>query len=694
MIEPSLCHHHAAPFDLDFPKSNILLLGNSVQSLVPSTLISQADSLLDAHRIEEAVDLADQQRRKLQGHVTVDEDEAEELRYVYQRIGFQCFTETLFEDAGKNLFNGDLDPRILVSYYPELRGSLFEASDTMDVYAGVAERMPTEASVDGIIVANLVRNYSPYLKPNTQSAPPTAELRRILGMAAVDMLEVFLRKCRTRREVEAKRKAEPSYPVVDTVLAKIYARAEKTKELYVLIQEPNFIVLSEIEAVLKETGQYNALCMLYKQTGDDENLLQVWAKLVEGEWTDDDIRDPIEEILNLLNNSKNRALIQKWGLWLTRRDPDRGIKLLMPRESGKRPHRPEDDLSLLEQIREANPAAGAQFLEYLVLQKRSSSRDLHTQLAMVCVDQLLAALEDEQVSQLWRAKASPHASSRDSSVTFFSYFASTTPDSPSKLVRLKTVLFLQGSSLYDAALIRERLVPLSKRILSLELAIVDGKLGNHRAALSALVNDLHDSSSAEAYCTLGGDVIPWKVAQAICADTKLGLGIWASGFSGKGRQKTMDANDGDAVKRKELLKILLEVYMSDEEASAERAAHLVNSQAMNLDVVDVIPTLPPKWPLKVMSSFLARSFRRTVHARQEGRIVKAISFGQNNDVRERTFVILNEEGMVVEEAVDDDEGDGPEYDEKGALVEKITAGLQPQEKSPVPWTTEPEVHID
>ncbi|KAJ7774892.1 hypothetical protein B0H16DRAFT_1508739 [Mycena metata] len=659
-------------FSSTFPKSGIILLGNSVASLVPSTLISQAESLLDSHRIEEAVDLADQQRRKLQGHVSVDEDEAEELRYVYQRIGFQCFTETLFEDAGKNLFDGDLDPRVLVSYYPELRGSLFDASDTLDIYAGVAERMPTEASVDGII-----RNYSPYLKPNTQTAPPTAELRRILGMAAVDMLEVFLRKCRTRRDIEGKRKADPSYPIVDTVLAKIYAQAEKTKELYVLIQEPHSIVLSELEPVLKKTGQYNALCMLYRQAGDDENLLQVWAKLVEGEWTDDDIRDPIEEIMNLLNSSKNRALIQKWGLWLTRRDPERGIKLLMPRESGKRPQRPEDDLSLLEQIREANPAAGAQFLEYLVLQKRSSSRDLHTQLAMVCVDQLLAALEDETVSKLWRAKVSSYASSRkDSPVPFFSYFASTTPDSPSKLVRLRTVLFLQGSSLYDAELIRERLVPLSKRILSLELAIVDGKLGNHRAALSTLVNDLRDSSSAEAYCTLGGDVIPGKVAQAICADPKLGLGLWASGFSGKGRQKTVDANDDGAVKRKQLLKTLLEVYMSDEDASAERAAHLVNSQAMNLDVIDVIPTLPEKWPLKVMSSFLARSFRRTVHARQEGRIVKAISNAQNDDVRLQTFDILREEGMVVEE--DGEDGDD-EYDEKRAAVETVPVRLGPAE---------------
>ncbi|KAJ7452354.1 hypothetical protein B0H11DRAFT_2073067 [Mycena galericulata] len=681
-----------------FPKSGILLLGNSVQSLVPSTLISQAESLLDSHRIEEAVDLADQQRRKLQGYATVDEDEADELRYVYQRIGFQCFAETLFEDAGKNLYNGDLEPRVLVSYYPELRGSLFQATDTMDVYAGVAERMPSEASVDEIIVANLVTNYSPHLKPNTQTAPPTAELRRILGMAAVDMLEVFLKKCRTRRIVEGKRKADPSYPVVDTVLAKIYARAEKTKELYTLIQEPHDIVLSEIGPVLEQTGQYNALCMLYKQAGDDESLLQVWAKLIEGEWTDDEIQNPTENVLTLLTNSKNRALTQKWGLWLTRRDPERGIKLLMPRETGKRPQRPEDDLSLLEQIREANPAAGAQFLEYLVLQKRSSSRDLHTQLAMVCVDQLLAALDDERISKLWRAKAASYADGRSASTTtFFSYFASTTPHSPSKVVRLKAMLFLQGSSMYDAALIRERLVLFSKRILCLELAIVDGKLGNHRAALSTLVNDLHDSSSAEAYCTLGGDVIPYKDAQAICADAKLGLGIWASGFSGKGRQNTVDANDVGAVKRKELLKILLEVYMSDEAASAERAAHLVNSQAMNLDVLDVIPMVPAQWPLKVMSSFLARSFRRTIHARQEGRIVKAISAGQNLDVKDRTWLILREEGMVVEEALDEDDGDGAAYDEKGGIVEKI--GTSPpaghEEKPPVTWTTEPDssLHI-
>ena len=69
---------------------------------------------------------------------------------MYQRIGWQLFSETLFEDAGKNLFNGDTDPRLLISYYPELRGNLFTKGDTLDVFSGVAERMPTETSVDDI----------------------------------------------------------------------------------------------------------------------------------------------------------------------------------------------------------------------------------------------------------------------------------------------------------------------------------------------------------------------------------------------------------------------------------------------------------------------------------------------------------------------------------------------------------------
>ncbi|KAF8155687.1 hypothetical protein B0H34DRAFT_714373 [Crassisporium funariophilum] len=667
-----------------FPRSSVLVLGpNSIQSLVPSIILSQLESLLESHRLEDAFNLADQRRKKLEESITVDEDEAEELRYVYQRIGFQCFTETLFEDAGKHLFNGEVDPRLLVSYYPDLRGSLFSADDTMDVFGGVAERMPKEGSVDDIIVSNLVRNYSPHLSPNTLSAPPTAELRKILGMAAREMLLTFLKKSRTRRSVakgmNAGSTGHPIDTTIDTVLVKLYAQFEKTKELYALLQEPNDVSIPEVETVLQETGQYNALCILYKQRGDDLKLLDAWAKLIEGQWTDDDIKDPQSQMIALLAEKRDRPLTQRWGIWLTKRDPERGLKLLMPRDTGKRRERPEEDIALLEQIRDANAAAGAKYLEYLVLQRRTTSRDLHMQLAQSCVEQLLSYLKDDAVSKLWRAKASSYASSRNES-SFLTYFASTTPDSEHKRGRLKTVLLLAGSSLYDAEIIRQRLHE-REQILTLELAIVDGKLGRHRSALQTLIHKLGDSTSAETYCTLGGDIVPPKMAHSIAESC--GLQVWATTLfslpaTTKGPTPLTRLKTVNEELKRDLLKILLEVYMTAEQS--DRAAHLLNAQAINLDVLDVISLVPSNWPINTMTSFLSRSFRRTLHARQEGKIIKNISAGQNLEVKDRTWDILREEDAIIEEALEDDDDEdteeegGPQsFDEKQALAEKVTA---------------------
>lgn len=158
-------------------------------------------------------------------------------------------------------------------------------------------------------MTNLVRNYSPHLSPNVRSAQPTAELRNILLAEAKEKLDGFLRRWRNRKKttgtggvgssssaaVLGKKTLDPSMvvsrlhfaerifsdkgsQVVDTVLVKLYAESQETQELYMLIQEPNQVVLLEVEPVLKSTGQYNALCMLYKQQGEDLKLLELWAK--------------------------------------------------------------------------------------------------------------------------------------------------------------------------------------------------------------------------------------------------------------------------------------------------------------------------------------------------------------------------------------------------------------------------------
>jgi hypothetical protein len=59
-----------------FLRSHLLILGpNSIQSLLPVTPISQVEALLESHRIEDVILLADQQRKKVQGKLVVDANE-------------------------------------------------------------------------------------------------------------------------------------------------------------------------------------------------------------------------------------------------------------------------------------------------------------------------------------------------------------------------------------------------------------------------------------------------------------------------------------------------------------------------------------------------------------------------------------------------------------------------------------------
>jgi hypothetical protein len=66
-----------------------------------------------------------------------------------------------------------------------------------------------------LVLANLVLNYSPFLAPTTRSAPSTVELHRLLGIAAHEMLEEFLRKWRRVR-------GDSSTPVIRAVRCPLF----------------------------------------------------------------------------------------------------------------------------------------------------------------------------------------------------------------------------------------------------------------------------------------------------------------------------------------------------------------------------------------------------------------------------------------------------------------------------------------
>src|SRR5216683_2271458 len=87
---------------------------------------------------------------------------------------FQCLLETRFEDAGFCLFQGDLDPRVLISYFPELRRALLDGDPTVEVFSGIAECMPPYDSIDDISTSPLLLRPFPAL-PHPRLAPASSQ---------------------------------------------------------------------------------------------------------------------------------------------------------------------------------------------------------------------------------------------------------------------------------------------------------------------------------------------------------------------------------------------------------------------------------------------------------------------------------------------------------------------------------------
>ena len=77
--------------------------------------------------------------------------QSEEIAYIYQRLGYKYLSETSFEDAGINLFRGNVDPRSLIRLFPGLRGTLLSSTSvSLPIFYGVESQMRSLDSVDTI----------------------------------------------------------------------------------------------------------------------------------------------------------------------------------------------------------------------------------------------------------------------------------------------------------------------------------------------------------------------------------------------------------------------------------------------------------------------------------------------------------------------------------------------------------------
>ncbi|KAG9313362.1 hypothetical protein JVU11DRAFT_5677 [Chiua virens] len=776
-----------------YPRSALLILGQfSVYSILPSTLFAQVESLIQNAKLAEAEALLERTEADFAQGSTSPGGLTEHLRYLHQCLAFVFVRQTRFREATVHFIEGTIDPRVLLSYFDELRPALFNQHPSseecgtaavqgveqgfveVEVWDGVKEYMPDETRIDDIIATNLVRNYSPYLRPGaipspardeptdagpstfdpqlesgTRIHPATIAMREGMREEATEMVKSVLAAVLGSAEIWSRDVIE----VTSTALALLYAHARDVPSLLALFAPPSSGPSAPSSRPVSRSGSQppsrpsssfrtlnllGALLEMWKVFGDGEKVIEVLVGLTEGTHVDPSIVDPLDQIFTILaptrpdpssltlgtgpslREQERSSLVKKWAAWLAGKDVERGLRLLTSSHPSRHRHptgaagrgrdktadrEKADELVILSELRNTNTLAARRYLEWLVIgrglgrggKETPREGELFEEFVWNCVDEVLEQVGNEAVGRLWRAKAASYASSPSTATSpsppvpsvksessflpihalsplprspFLSYFALTTPESPSKRARIKTVLLLQ-SLREGTKLVKDVQDKITgggwDKILGLEMAVLHSKIPFARLTLETLYV-LRDTSTAESYASSGGltGVVGTKVG--VSAAEGCGLSDW-SGWFAKGSHVVGAKDEEKGAENVDMLKMLLEVYMQD--GDTQQAARLLSSQAKRLDVLDILPIVPTAWPLRALSTYLTRSLRRTQHVAHEGQIVRAICAGQNLSVLESTFEVLRDEGAIVEEAVSDDEsgakgddGVGRSFDEK------------------------------
>ena len=135
-----------APFSTAIAET-LVVNDNGLQAVAPTPVVIQLEQLCADRRMDEAMKLVDEERRKGR-RGEIDGDKATHqatMRLLHLYLACHLLLETMFEKAGEYFHKGKVDPRLLVRLYPALRGKTIgsaEEVETLDGLAKVFEEMP------------------------------------------------------------------------------------------------------------------------------------------------------------------------------------------------------------------------------------------------------------------------------------------------------------------------------------------------------------------------------------------------------------------------------------------------------------------------------------------------------------------------------------------------------------------------
>lgn len=620
--------------------ARILVYGNhTVLAQVTTPLVVQVDSLLENSLIEEAMQLAEQARNTMSNDNNVYVERLRsELNYTYQKSGLLLLKATVFDDAFSLLSKGDMDPRVVIHLFEGLSQSKWlQEHPPILLFDDIKTLVEELKSVKDIVNNNLKDFTLP--DENDESASGNggaSEMRRVLLLNAREALNKYLLLERGKRQ-DRRGQNDTLCKVIDTCLLKIYMSQKDSKAIYKLLQQPNDCSVEDCAKALTKSKKYYALSIMYESKHMYEQVLDIWTKIYSEELPDKEFENGLERIKQLLlkdipSEELPLSVIMHYAWWLTHESPSDGVEVFTrsPRSNDMDPD------EILEKLEQYSNEGVRTYLEHLVLTQRSEREEYHTRLACNYVRDVQKEIESHHLSKQmnnlvkgFKKHVNPMkientiVDEKLKRSTFVGYL--TTQNTPLVKLRLSLIRLLLRSQLYSPDILLNVLTKAGP--LDIEKVIVFGRMSKHKEALDILIHELCDFVGAETYCVTNGQstgVVPDDHQQP---------------FSAKDKPLPIILQEDDTEyispehlnERKTLFTMLFKSYLAikDSELMIARSMHLLNTQGLYLDTLEVLETIPEDWPIDMLQEFLIRSLRRSLDDFTESQIVVGLSRGEN-----------------------------------------------------------------
>ena len=317
----------------------------TIDVLRPVPLQRQAESLLEAGQLEEAISLA---RDNSDGDL------------VRQKAGFSYLKEGSMERARELLLLGKTDVREILSLYPGMLPS--------------NSKFVRDPSLHDIPDVSCIKN------KETEMSPDEFLINYLQSLMAES--GAYLEHC-----IE-----------VHTAFIKILTRADPSQVSQVIQDDNTILDFDELTEFFESTFKsYHFLATLNWKFNNKEAAIETWVKIISGDLRDEHF-DGLAKFCNHLSLCSDELLFKHCDIVLVK-DQKIGSNLFMKPEINiqEKCNFIETALNILARY----PDAKIQFLKYLVFERDSQEEKHHTQLALA----FITAIRNEE-SQILKANLS------------------------------------------------------------------------------------------------------------------------------------------------------------------------------------------------------------------------------------------------------------------------------------------------